>query len=148
MADRRRTCVKYPRIPLSIRSLEPVLDQSPARLLTPTVATRRSLLSQSGRAVEIQSQFIGKAYASYVAEASKIGRMFFAGYNVFIPSPRALPPANLNERKAADGRLSSAKAKVNSKPRRRTAAQNMSTKRKTGMVAKSQMSKTKHRSKG
>ena len=101
-----------------------------------------------GRAVEIQSQFIGKAYASYVAEASKIGRMFFAGYNVFIPSPRALPPANLNERKAADGRLSSAKAKVNSKPRRRTAAQNMSTKRKTGMVAKSQMSNTKHRSKG
>src|SRR5262249_46284313 len=48
LADRRRTCVKYPRIPLSIRSLEPVLDQSPARLLTPTVATRRSLLSQSG----------------------------------------------------------------------------------------------------
>ena len=101
-----------------------------------------------GRAVEIQSQFIGKAYASYVAEASKIGRMFFAGYNVFIPSPRALPPANLNERKAADGRLSSAKAKVNSKPRRRAAAQSMSTKRKTGMVAKSQMSNTKHRSKG
>jgi len=101
-----------------------------------------------GRAVEIQSQFIGKAYASYVAEASKIGRMFFAGYNVFIPSPRVLPPANLNERKAADGRLSSAKAKVNSKPRRRAAAQSMSTKRKTGMVAKSQMSNTKHRSKG
>ena len=101
-----------------------------------------------GRAVEIQSQFVGKAYASYVAEASKIGRMFFAGYNVFIPSPRALPPANLNERKAADGRLSSAKAKVNSKPRRRAAAQSMSTKRKTGMVAKSQMSNTKHRSKG
>jgi len=101
-----------------------------------------------GRAVEIQSQFIGKAYASYVAEASKIGRMFFAGYNVFIPSPRALPPANLNERKAADGRRSSAKAKVNSKPRRRAAAQSMSTKRKTGMVAKSQMSNTKHRSKG
>src|SRR6516164_11442521 len=85
-----------------------------------------------GRAVEIQSQFIGKAYESYVAEASKIGRMFFAGYNVFIPSPRALPPANLNERKAADGRLSS--AKVNSKPKRRTAAQNMSTKRKIGRV--------------
>ena len=101
-----------------------------------------------GRAVEIQSQFVGKAYASYVAEASKIGRMFFAGYNVFIPSPRALPPTNLNERKAADGRLSSAKAKVNSKPRRRAAAQSMSTKRKTGMVAKSQMSNTKHRSKG
>jgi len=101
-----------------------------------------------GRAVEIQSQFVGKAYASYVAEASKIGRMFFAGYNVFIPSPRVLPPANLNERKAADGRLSSAKAKVNSKPRRRAAAQSMSTKRKTGMVAKSQMSNTKHRSKG
>ena len=105
-----------------------------------------------GRAVEIQSQFIGKAYASYVAEASKIGRMFFAGYNVFIPSPRALPPANLNERKAADGRLSSAKAKVNSKPRRRAAAQSMSTKRKMGMVTKTQISKrsakTKHRSKG
>ena len=104
-----------------------------------------------GRAVEIQSQFIGKAYASYVAEASKIGRMFFDGYNVFIPSPRALPP-NLNERKAADGRLSSAKAKVNSKPRRRTAAQNMSTKRKIGTVTKTQISKrsakTKHRSKG
>ena len=102
-----------------------------------------------GRAVEIQSQFVGKAYASYVAEASKIGRMFFAGYNVFIPSPRAL---HLDERKAADGRLSSAKAKVNSKPRRRTAAQNMSTKRKMGMVTKTQMSKrsakTKHRSKG
>jgi hypothetical protein len=105
-----------------------------------------------GRAVEIQSQLIGKAYESYVAEASKIGRMFFAGYNVFIPSPRALPPANLNERKAADGRLSSAKAKVNSKPSRRTAAQNMSTKRKMGTVTKTQISKrsakTKHRSKG
>ena len=101
-----------------------------------------------GRAVEIQSQFVGKAYASYVAEASKIGRMFFDGYNAFILRPQALPPANLNERKAADGRLSSAKAKVNSKPRRRAAAQSMSTKRKTGMVAKSQMSNTKHRSKG
>ena len=101
-----------------------------------------------GRVVEIQSQFVGKAYKNYIAGMSKIGRMFFAGYNAFIPRPQALPPANLNERKAADGRPSSARAKVNSKPRRRAAAQIMSTKRKTGTVAKSQMSKTKHRSKG
>jgi hypothetical protein len=105
-----------------------------------------------GRAVEIQSQFIGKAYESYVAEASKIGRMFFAGYDVFIPSPRALPPANLNERKAVKSQPASARAKVNSKPSRRTAAQNMSTKRKMGTVTKTQISKRsarkKHRSKG
>jgi hypothetical protein len=96
-----------------------------------------------GRAVEIQSQFVGKAYENYIAEMSKIGRMFFAGYNAFIPRPQALPPANLNERKAADGRPSTAQAK-----KRRAAAQNMSPKRKTGTVAKSQMAKTKRRSKG
>src|SRR6516162_5993062 len=123
---------------------------SVARSFVDANSRYQSLAVESvGRAVEIQSQFIGKAYESYVAEASKIGRMFFAGYNVFIPSPRAL---HLDERKAADGRLSSAKAKVNSKPRRRTAAQNMSTKRKMGTATKTQISKrsakTKHRSKG
>src|SRR6516164_9879168 len=68
----------------------------------------RALAAESvGRAVEIQSQFVGKAYENYIAEMSKIGRMFFDGYNAFIPRPQALP-ANLNERKAADGRPSTA----------------------------------------
>ena len=33
-----------------------------------------------GRAVEIQSQFVGKAYDTYISEISKLGRMFFVGY--------------------------------------------------------------------
>ena len=32
-----------------------------------------------GRAVEIQSQFVGKAYDTYISEISKLGRMFFVG---------------------------------------------------------------------
>ena len=93
-----------------------------------------------GRAVEIQSQFVAKAYDTYISEISKLGRMFFAGYSPFTARPQGLPHANLNEKKAVDSQQSaSAEAKVNAEPaRRRTAAQSLTTKRKTGTVAKSQ----------
>jgi hypothetical protein len=93
-----------------------------------------------GRAVEIQSQFVANAYDTYISEISKFGRMFFVGYRTFTPRPQSLPHANLNEKKAVDSQQSaSAEAKVNAEPaRRRTAAQSMPTKRKTGTVAKSQ----------
>jgi len=93
-----------------------------------------------GRAVEIQSQFVGKAYDSYISEISKLGRMFFVGYRTFAARPQELPYANLNEKKAADRQQAPlAEAKVNpDSARRRTAAQSMTTKRKTGTVAKSQ----------
>jgi len=92
-----------------------------------------------GRAVEIQSQFFAKAYDTYISEISKLGRMFI-GYRAFTDRPQELPYTNLNEKKAA-GRQQAplAEAKVNPDPaRRRTAAQSMPTKRKTGTVAKSQ----------
>jgi hypothetical protein len=90
-----------------------------------------------GRAVEIQSQFVAKAYDTYISEISKLGRMFFV---TFTAQPQALPYTNLNEKKAADRQQgASAEANVNPEPaRRRTAAQSMTTKRKTGTVAKSQ----------
>jgi hypothetical protein len=93
-----------------------------------------------GRAVEIQSQFVGKAYDNYISELSKLGRMFFVGYRTFTARPQELPYTNLNEKKAADRQQAPlAEAKVNPDPaRRRTAAQSMTTKRKTGTVAKSQ----------
>jgi len=101
----------------------------------------KSLAIESvGRAVEIQSQFVGKAYDNYISEISKLGRMFFVGYRTFAARPQELPYANLNEKKAADRQQAPlAEAKVNPDPaRRRTAAQSMTTKRKTGTVAKSQ----------
>ena len=93
-----------------------------------------------GRAVEIQSQFVAKAYETYISEISKLGRMFFVGYRTFTPRLQSLPYANLNEKKAVDSQQrASAEAKVNAEPaRQRTAAQSMPTKRKTGTVAKSQ----------
>ena len=95
-----------------------------------------------GRAVEIQSQFVAKAYDTYFSEVSKLGRMFFVGYSMFTARSRELPHANLNEKKAMDSQQSAwAEAKVNAEPaRQRTAAQSMPTKRKTGTVAKSQSS--------
>ena len=93
-----------------------------------------------GRAVEIQSQFAANAYDTYISEISKFGRMFFVGFRTFAPRPQSLPHANLNEKEAVDSQQrASAEAKVNAEPaRRRTAAQSMPTKRKTGTVAKSQ----------
>ena len=93
-----------------------------------------------GRAVEIQSQFVAKSYDIYFSEVSKLGRMFFVGYSTFTPRLQSLPYANLNEKKAVDSQQrASAEAKVYAEPaRRRTAAQSMATKRKTGTVAKSQ----------
>ena len=87
-----------------------------------------------GRAVEIQSQFVAKAYHTYFSEISKLGRMFFVGYSTFTPRPQSLPYANTDSQLRA-----SAEAKVHAEPAsRRTAAQSMPTKRKTGTVAKSQ----------
>jgi hypothetical protein len=69
-----------------------------------------------GRAVEIQSEFVGKAYGNYISEISKLGRMFFVGYTTFTARPQELPHANLNE-KAADKRQAPlAKTKVNPDP--------------------------------
>jgi len=93
----------------------------------------QALVVQSvGRAVEIQSQFVGKAYDTYVSEISKLGRMFVAGYSPFTARPQELPHANLNEKRAAD------RPQDLDPARRRTAAQSLTTKRKTGTVAKSQ----------
>ena len=98
-----------------------------------------------GRAVEIQSQFVANAYDTYISEISKFGRMFFVGYRTFTPRPLSLPYADLDEKRAVVSQQSaSAEAKVNAEPtRRRTAAQSMPTKRKTGTVAKSQSSSNK-----
>ena len=92
-----------------------------------------------GRAVEIQSEFVTKAYDTYFSELSKLGRMFFIGYRTFTPRPQSMPYANLNEKKAVNSQQrASAEAKVHAEPARpRTAAQTMSTKRKIGTVAKS-----------
>jgi hypothetical protein len=92
-----------------------------------------------GRAVEIQSQFVAKAYDTYFSEISKLGRMFFIGHSTFTPRPQTLP---LNEKKAVDSQQrASIEAKVHAEPARpRTAAQSMPTKRKTGTVAKVQSS--------
>ena len=77
---------------------------------------------------------------TYISQISKFGRMFFVGYRTFTPRPQSMPYANLNEKKATDSQQrASAEAKVHAEPaRRRTAAQSMPTKRKTGTVAKSQ----------
>ena len=93
-----------------------------------------------GRAVEIQSEFVTKAYDTYFSELSKLGRMFFVGYSTFTPRPQSMPYANLNEKKAVNSQQrASAEAKVHAEPARpRTAAQSMPTKRKIGTVAKSQ----------
>jgi hypothetical protein len=93
-----------------------------------------------GRAVEIQSEFVVKAYHTYFSELSKLGRMFFVGYSTFTPRPQSMPYANLNEKKAVNSQQrASAEARVDAEPvRPRTAAQSMPTKRKTGTVAKSQ----------
>ena len=95
-----------------------------------------------GRAVEIQSEFVGKAYGNYISEISKLGRMFFVGYTTFTARPQELLHANLNEKAADKPQAPLAKAKVNPDPaRRRTAAQRMTAKRKVGTVAKSQSGK-------
>jgi type IV secretory pathway VirB10-like protein len=92
-----------------------------------------------GRAVDIQSQFVGKAYDTYISEISKLGRMFFVGYRTFTARPQELPHANLNEKAADRPQAQLAEAKVNPDPaRRRSAAQSMTTKRKAETVAKSQ----------
>ena len=72
-----------------------------------------------GRAVEIQSQFVGKAYDTYISEISKLGGTFF-----LFAQPLA---ANLNEKRLPIG-------PVGARPR--IAAQSMSTERKTGPVTK------------
>ena len=96
-----------------------------------------------GRAVEIQSQFVRKAYDTYISEISKLGRMFFVGYRTFTARPEELPHANINEKKAADRpRASLAEARVNpDTARRRTAALSMTSKRKSETVARSQSGK-------
>src|SRR6476646_8516071 len=92
-----------------------------------------------GRAAEIQSEFVSKAYDNYISEISKLGRMFFVEYRTFTARPQELPHANLNEKAADRPQALLAEAKVNPDPaRRRTAAQSMTTKRKAGTVAKSQ----------
>jgi hypothetical protein len=94
-----------------------------------------------GRAVEIQSQFFGKAYDTYISEISKLRRLFIR-YRAFTDRPQDLPHDILNEKKPADRQQpASAEAKVNPKhARQRTAAQGITTKRTTGTVAKSQSS--------
>jgi hypothetical protein len=68
-----------------------------------------------GRAVEIQSQFVGKAYDTYISQVPKLGRTFF-----IFARPQA---ANLNEKRLPIGQ-------VGDPARRRIAAQSMSTERR------------------
>ena len=93
-----------------------------------------------GRAVEIQSQFVAKAYDTYISEISKLGRMFFVGTQPSLLGHKHCHMLISTKKKAADRQQgASAEANVNPEPaRRRTAAQSMTTKRKTGTVAKSQ----------
>src|SRR6478609_7192215 len=65
-----------------------------------------------GRAVEIQSQFVSKAYGNYISDVSKLGRMFFVGYGTFTARPQELPHANLNEKAADRPQAPLAEAKV------------------------------------
>src|SRR6476619_719367 len=70
-----------------------------------------------GRAVEIQSEFVAKAYHTYFSEISNFGRMFFVGYRTFTPRSQ-LPFADLNKKSAVDRQQSaSAEAKVMPSPR-------------------------------
>jgi hypothetical protein len=65
--------------------------------------------------------------------------MFFLGYRTFTARPQELPYANLNEKNRDRQQGASAEANFHPEPAgRRTAAQSMTTKRKTGTVAKSQ----------
>jgi hypothetical protein len=91
-----------------------------------------------GRAVVVQSQIAGKAYETYISEMSKLGKMFFVGFGAFRSRPQELQHATLTET-ADRPKAASAEAKINLKPgTRRSAAQSLSTKRKTGTVVKSQ----------
>jgi hypothetical protein len=95
-----------------------------------------------GRAVEIQSEFVGKAYDTYISEISKLGRMFFVGYRTFTARRQDLPHANLNKKTTVRPQAPLAEVKVKPDPaRRRTAAHSMTTKRRAGTVAKSQSGK-------
>ena len=65
--------------------------------------------------------------------------MFFLGYRTSTARPQELPYANLNEKKPPIGSRARRLKPISAEPaRRRTAAQSMTTKRKTGTVAKSQ----------
>jgi hypothetical protein len=75
-----------------------------------------------GRVIEIQAELAKKAYETYLSEVSKLGRMYLAGYGMFVAPAETLPSLGLTKE---------ASAKV-----QRTAAHRVSTKRKTGNVAK------------
>ena len=138
VCHRRRSCVKSLTASLSIRSRVATFA-SIARSFGEANNRFQALVVESvGRAVEIQSQFIAKAYDTYISEISKLGRTFFVGYSTFTPRPQE-STGNLNEKAAGRPQAQLAEAEVNAEPaRRRTAAQSMPTKRKTGTVAKSQ----------
>src|SRR6478735_1367274 len=55
-----------------------------------------------GRAVEIQSEFVAKAYHAHLTDISKFGRMFFVGYSTSAPPPQTIPYPNLNKKKAVN----------------------------------------------
>jgi hypothetical protein len=74
-----------------------------------------------GRVIEIQAELAKKAYETYLSEVSKLGRMYLAG-SMFVAPAETLPSLGLTKE---------ASAKV-----QRTAAHRVSTKRKTGNVAK------------
>ena len=139
--NRRRSCVKSLRTSLNVEKPSNDAFASVARSFGEANNRLKALAVESvGRAVEIQSQFVAKAYDTYFSEISKLGRMFFVGYSTFTPRPQSMPYANLNEKKAMDSQQrASAEAKFHAEPARpRTAAQSMPTKRKTGTVAKIQ----------
>jgi hypothetical protein len=76
-----------------------------------------------GRAIEIQAQLAKKAYETYLSEVSKLCRMFLSGYGTLVARAETFPSVSLSRDSAtAQG----------------TAPHRVSTKRKTGKVAKRQ----------
>src|SRR6476646_3112340 len=112
------------------------------RSVRPTIVLRRLPWSQSGARLRFSLSSSPTHTNTYISEISKFGRMFYVGYRTFTPRPQSLPYPDLDEKRAVDSQQSaSAEAKVNAEPtRRRTAAQSMPTKRKTGTLAKGQSS--------
>ena len=93
----------------------------------------RALAVQSvGRAMQIQSQTITNASVSYISWLERLGGLFFLRCTA--PSQSREPPdGNHDTKRAAD--RTPAEANL-SPPIRRTTAHTLSTKRKTGPVAK------------
>jgi hypothetical protein len=92
-----------------------------------------------GRAIEFQAQFATNAYDRYVSQVSRLGQMFFAGYDTLIDRAEELRNPSL-----AQETMSSYKRQAG---RQRAAAQRIATQRKTGTVKRRSTAKKAVRAK-